>query len=748
MAMVYGLVMCLVAPWPAAAVEVAAALPIAPDAVEVPVGQAQEVALDDGTQAEAQEVAPEKITDLQILAANERAAGRNRKALAALIAAKSLANARSPAPNAQKALLALDTASTLLALGRFEEAAVQLTEADAAVKYLSLAERVALDIERGRLDIEQGNVKAAAKRFADGMALANLGKQPELQATAWVNRIRARLELSYLDLEEDLAGLLVLVNSLPASDRSARLLVAASELHLRAIDELDYPAELRKAVYESLLKVVGSKRASGATRGYAYGFLGAMYEQAKRYDDAVGVTRYALAEAQSGGYEEQVYRWEWQLGRILQAQQEIAAAEAAYARAVQVLGEVRPNFALGSRNTFARLVEPVYRGYADLKLARTATLPAGDVKYQNLREVRSLLEDLKRAEVEDYFASECVSSQGDGQFRIDSGTALIYPVFLDARTELLVETESAIDQFTVAIGRNQMTETIRVFRRNLERVTARKAYLKQSQRLHEWLIAPIQPFLARNSVATLVVIPEGALRTVPISALHDGEQFLVQQYAIATTPSIELTSTVEGADKNNLLVGGLTDSVQGFVGLPNVEREIEAISSTFPVSSMSNQSFRLDRVRSELQDKEYSIAHFATHGQFESDFRQSFLLTYDSKLTLQDLQVVLESRGDEPLDLLVLSACQTAAGDDRAALGLAGVAVQSGARSALASLWQISDAATAELVTGFYAQLAQSSASSNGKAGLLQAAQLELINSDRFQHPSFWAPYLLIGDWR
>jgi CHAT domain-containing protein len=110
---------------------------------------------------------------------------------------------------------------------------------------------------------------------------------------------------------------------------------------------------------------------------------------------------------------------------------------------------------------------------------------------------------------------------------------------------------------------------------------------------------------------------------------------------------------------------------------------------------------------------------------------------------MEGLKSSLDGRAT-PLDLLVLSACQTAAGDDRAALGLAGVAIQAGAKSALASLWSISDNATATLMTRFYEN---SKAPGATKAQSLRIAQIELLKSPEYGHPSYWAPYLLIGNW-
>jgi CHAT domain-containing protein len=138
--------------------------------------------------------------------------------------------------------------------------------------------------------------------------------------------------------------------------------------------------------------------------------------------------------------------------------------------------------------------------------------------------------------------------------------------------------------------------------------------------------------------------------------------------------------------------------------------------------------------------------HIASHGRFEGDIAKTFPLTFDDKLTMERLDqfVGLFRFRDEPLELLALSACETAAGDDRAALGLAGVAVKAGARSALATLWHINDPATSILIAEFYRELRNPSVS---RAVALQGAQLKLLHDPRYQHPGYWSPFLLINNW-
>ena len=122
------------------------------------------------------------------------------------------------------------------------------------------------------------------------------------------------------------------------------------------------------------------------------------------------------------------------------------------------------------------------------------------------------------------------------------------------------------------------------------------------------LLRPDEDFIEAADTETIVVVPEGALRTIPISTLHDGERFLVERFAVATTPGIQLTKTLQVAESNKLLVGGLTESVQGFAELPNVEREINTINAIYPSetsTTMQNSTFQLERVEAELSDGGY-----------------------------------------------------------------------------------------------------------------------------------------------
>ena len=207
-----------------------------------------------------------------------------------------------------------------------------------------------------------------------------------------------------------------------------------------------------------------------------------------------------------------------------------------------------------------------------------------------------------------------------------------------------------------------------------------------------------------------------------------------------------MESSQATSSESSFLFSGLSEARHGFPALPAVTEEAQLVAKSFQPTTLMNDTFLKSDLQGEFSKNDYRIVHIASHGQFSSDAENTFVLTYDDYLTLDDLENLIRpsSYRGAPVELLTLSACQTAAGDDKAALGLAGVAIKAGARSALASLWFVSDQASAMLVNEFYQNLAKGE---NTKAQALQQAQKTLRNDPRFRHPRYWAPYIMIGNW-
>jgi len=261
-------------------------------------------------------------------------------------------------------------------------------------------------------------------------------------------------------------------------------------------------------------------------------------------------------------------------------------------------------------------------------------------------------------------------------------------------------------------------------------------------------IRPLRGWLLENGVDTLVMVPDGALRTIPLAALHDGRRFLIEEFAVAVAPGLSLVEPKPlRRGQVRMLRSGLSAAVQGYPPLEFVPAELAELEGLYTGATLFNEGFTLGAFQRKLGEEQFSIVHIASHGQFDRDVRNTFVLTYDRKLTLNGLEALIrpsQYRG-LPVELLVLSACQTAAGDERAALGLAGVAVKAGARSALATLWFVNDRSTAVLVSEVYQQLR--SEPTRSKAQALRAAQLKLLGDRRYRHPCYWSPYLIIGNW-
>jgi CHAT domain-containing protein len=385
----------------------------------------------------------------------------------------------------------------------------------------------------------------------------------------------------------------------------------------------------------------------------------------------------------------------------------------------------------------------------DLLLQSAGAAPAAPQRTALLQEARETMELLKVAELQNYFRQDCVDPAPSEPVRLDDispRAAVIYPILLPERTEVLVGTAAGMSRHVAAVGQARVTAVIRELRRTLQKRTTFQ-YLQPSRQLYDWLIRPLEPELAEGSIDTLVFVPYGALGTVPPSALHDGSNFLIEKYAVAITPGLRLTDPrAFRRDEVRPFLAGLTEPVQGFPPLANAGEELRRIHEIYGGEILIDEQFRVARVEKELENERFDVVHIASHGEFRSDADDTFLLTFDGKLTMNGLSdlVSLFRHREDRLELLALSACETAVGDDRAALGLAGVAVRAGAKSALATLWYVDDQASARLVTEFYRQLRDPALS---KAAALQRAQLSLMSHRPYRHPAYWSPYLLINNW-
>ncbi|WP_299404419.1 CHAT domain-containing protein [Acaryochloris sp. IP29b_bin.148] len=495
------------------------------------------------------------------------------------------------------------------------------------------------------------------------------------------------------------------------------------------------------------------------SESFALGQLGHFWECQQDYDTALVRTQEAQAAAETLDNRDSLYLWQWQAGRIYDATNQHPKALNAYQQALNTLDKIRSEIVAANRDQrldFRETVEPIYRQLAALSLSQ-ASLDLEAVDPTTAETVLGTMDRLQLALLQNYFGNDCVITAlpalEQGGLDQTAKTAVFNTILFQDRMAVILTLPGQPQKLAwVEDDLPTVKQTINHYRRQLERHFSLTPYNKRlSQQLYEWFIQPFAADLAAAQIETLVFVQDGVLRTVPMASLHDGQRYLIETYAITTTPSLALTAP-QALDKDRLsiLALGLTEPAtvngQYFPPLDHVQTELNHIAAQLPESQVFlNQAFTGDRIAQVLQTNRHNIVHLATHAEFGPEPEDTFLVTgNNSKLTLNAFDTLIRENTDQsrPLDLLILTACQTAVGDDRAALGLAGVAIQAGTKSVLASLWSINDQTTAQFVDHFYTALRQPGVS---KAQALQRAQLEILKTR--PHPGYWSSFILIGNW-
>jgi CHAT domain-containing protein len=508
----------------------------------------------------------------------------------------------------------------------------------------------------------------------------------------------------------------------------------------------------RKFAQELLNSVIAQAKLLGqsAILANAIGTLGWIYEQNQQWPEALKFTQEATDLAAITAGNDSWYQLEWQLGRILQHQSrpDLEKSKTAYEKAVAALEKIRGNIRVinpDAQFSLRDAVEPLYRELIDLDFRSDQP---------DLAQIITQLDKLKLVELENFLDCEINVDRSVDKFAEDSGAVVFYPVVLADRLEVIVRlAHNEFQRFSVAASRSELERTIASFKFELTQPQNGWDDAPASQ-LYDWLIRPAQKYLTPQT-KNLVFVMDGALQNMPVAALYDrsNRTYLIDQYPVAVTPGLKILGAIRSSgNQAQILIGGLTttlpitlNSKRGGVYEPLAfaATEVQTIKSLFPRSTeLVGRNFTEDNIRRVLGDDAYSMIHLATHGQFSSDPRQTFILTDAGRsIDLNSLRSILQQGRSRAFELMVLSACETAAGDRRAALGLAGVAVRSGAASTLASLWSVDDGATAELMQGFYRSLRDG----KSKAESLRIAQQQ-VRRDQ-PHPYYWSAFMLVGNW-
>jgi CHAT domain-containing protein/glutaredoxin 2 len=612
---------------------------------------------------------------------------------------------------------------------------------------------------------------------------------PLIQVQARLNRLSLLLDRQeWAEAEAAIGQIFPLLNSLPPSrgaiDAHINLAQSLVRLADRAAENSPSSHTSRQQLQAAQLLATAHQQASKLNNtqadSYALGSLGELYEYSKQWTEAETLTRQALEKVNAVSVTnlpyavndgDLAYRWQYQLGRILQAQNDRAGAIQAYEEAAKTLQEhLRKDVAssnLSYQFSFNQdAQQPVHKAWMELLLQPEQPSQA------ELQRVREIGTSLLEAQLTSFLQEPCevvTPQQVDNivkKVKTAQKTAVFYPVILPDRLEVIVKlpTEEALFHYRHQISQEDLLEQIGNLQIALEEDYTFEAVESLAGQFYNWIVKPAEEKLEANGVDTLVFTLDRQLQSIPMATLYDGKQkkYLIEKYAVSAILGLKFGSSDRMLPPEELKViwAGLStvpekveiggeDIRNQFLPLKYVGEELEVVkNSGIQAVTLQDKKFTLENFNAQLNEEKFPVVHLATHGQFSFDPKRTFLLTDDtSPINVDELAALLRLRGQirlDSIDLLILNACETAAGDNLATLGIAGAAVRAGARSAIASLWTLDDAPSVDFTRILYEKLRQPNVS---KAEALQQAQLELMRNPQYRHPRYWSPYILAGNW-
>ncbi|WP_336230646.1 CHAT domain-containing protein [Scytonema sp. PRP1] len=538
---------------------------------------------------------------------------------------------------------------------------------------------------------------------------------------------------------------------------------------------------------------------------YAWGYLGRYFYEMNLEDtdeltkktllqDAYKWTKEALLLSEELAEESQdptkkgkeakdiAYQWQWQLGRVLTKQadkdpKKLQQAIPAYEIAVNILESVRGD--LTSFNnpdlqfSFRDSIEPVYRELVDLLLSpkeKVEDKQANASNQDNLQKVKEAqealqkaqkaIEDLQVAELENFLRCRLTNTKLVPIYKViddqNLNAAVIYPIILDNRLEVILklpQEKKLIRRTTENVTKKEVDRIVKLLQKEITGGVIAKQQDAHFQQVYEWVLRNIEKELEDSKVETLVFVLDGALRNIPMAALYDGTNYVIQKYSVALNLGIQLTEPKPlQKGKFKVLAAGTGNFLDPHASgaLEFVETELKQIKQTLPEQVNNNilgPKFTTKNLQQQIQSQRFDVVHLATHGVFSSSPDKTYIQAYERKFYLNEMSNLFRSREEtrpDRIGLLVLSACYTAKGDKRAVLGIAGVSVQTGSDSTVASLFKAEDRSATVLMEQFYQNLGTHNVT---KAEALRRAQEYLLNHE-YKQPQFWAPFVLVGNWR
>lgn len=470
-------------------------------------------------------------------------------------------------------------------------------------------------------------------------------------------------------------------------------------------------------------------------------------------DESQVCFKQALLFAQSIQASDIAYQWQQQLADLYSQQGKFKEASHFYEAAISNSNQVRANLLGSNPDTqffFGEKVEPVYRNYIRLLAADSSP---------NLKKIIEVNGQLQLEQLKNFLQCGKLNLVPLNNLQeLSSTTAIINIIDLDSTIEVIAQSPDhslhhhSVDGKLIRIDINNLlgiVQSPRFSSKNQEEI------ISPFQKLYTLLIKPIKTSLP--SSGTLVFALDTSFQSLPMDLLHDGKEFLTQQYSFTQAVGFKIQPPKSLSKKQpTALIAGLSkqcpsfndeNAPKGLKPMPGVAIEVADIKTQFTGSKvLLDEKFTSSQFHKELSKDDFPIIHISTHGQFSSNSEKTVFLAYDKVINILDFNNSIKNQSqvnENPIELLVLSACQTAKGNKRSALGMAGVAAQAGAQSVISSLWLVDESSTAMLIQEFYKGLKDGLT----KAEALRLAKLSLSSNPKYEHPYFWAGFVLVGGW-
>jgi CHAT domain-containing protein len=567
------------------------------------------------------------------------------------------------------------------------------------------------------------------------------------EATEWAAQFQAQAGELRDRLPAQLATLSPNYTHLSAQINFARSLTQWSALHPPFLTPLE--VQLQAAIQQA------QRLQNPQLEAYAIGNLGKLYEQAGFLPAALTHTQRAVKLISTTPEQDGLYEWDWQQGRILSRQGDRSQAIEAYERAIAALQSVRKQLTginADAQFSLRDTAEPLYRQYISLLLQSPTQT--------DLKKAIVAIDQLQLAELENLLGCPVLGGTANVDqvaTEADLTAAIVHTIVLDDRIALILKRPGTqeLSYYPTLQRRAEVRRVVKQLGDGLRNDALTPELLPPAQQLYSWLIAPIEPVLKSSGAKTLAFVSDSLLRSIPMAVLYDPatEQYLVQKdYHLVLSPQLKLFSpkALDRARLKLFFAGVSATQVKRSNGQPyppiNVQQELTNIQQAkIPVNSpLLDRQVNAANLESRLQSDRVSVIHFLTHGEFSSDGKGTFLAGYDRQIPGDDLgRLIFASSQKGAIELLVLSACRTAQGDNRASLGMTGIAVRAGASSIVSTLWEADQQTNLEFMRQFYAALAEPGTT---RAAALHKAQLGLLQGNE-NNPVKWAPYILVGNW-